>query len=125
MKDNLLYANGVAWTLFLIIAGTLLLMLPEYFANDSDASTLPELVPPSLFQSVALSLTEGGANPHGKPPKRKCRRARPDCQISPSGVLTFGYKKLFLINCIRDFPRSPYDKNIHDQFSYPQDLRFQ
>ncbi|CAK7045373.1 MAG: Ktr system potassium uptake protein B [Desulfovibrio sp.] len=39
-------------TAFLIITGTLLLMLPEYFANDADPSSLPELVLPSLFQSV-------------------------------------------------------------------------
>ena len=39
-------------TLFLILAGTVLLLLPEYFANDDDASSLTQLVLPSLFQSV-------------------------------------------------------------------------
>ncbi|MDR2893297.1 MAG: potassium transporter TrkH [Deltaproteobacteria bacterium] len=39
-------------TIFLIVAGAALLMLFEYFANDSDPSTLPELVLPSFFQSV-------------------------------------------------------------------------
>ncbi|MDR3074389.1 MAG: potassium transporter TrkH, partial [Deltaproteobacteria bacterium] len=40
-------------TAFLILAGTLLLILPEYFANDSAPTSVPELFLPSLFQSVA------------------------------------------------------------------------
>lgn len=39
-------------TLFLVIFGAVLLMIPEYFANDDELSTLPDLILPSLFQSV-------------------------------------------------------------------------
>jgi trk system potassium uptake protein TrkH len=43
----------ISTSLVLIVAGTLLLMLPEYFANDEDPTSLPGLVLPSLFQSVS------------------------------------------------------------------------
>lgn len=37
---------------FLILVGAILLIIPEYFANDEDPSSLGQLVLPSLFQSV-------------------------------------------------------------------------
>jgi trk system potassium uptake protein TrkH len=43
----------IGTSLFLILAGALLLMLPEYFANDEDPTSLPGLALPSLFQSVS------------------------------------------------------------------------
>ncbi len=47
-------------TLFLVFAGALLIMLPEYFANDHDTSSISQLILPSLFQSVT-SRTAGFA----------------------------------------------------------------
>ncbi len=42
----------LATSAFLIVAGALLLLLPEYFANDEDVTSPGGLILPSLFQSV-------------------------------------------------------------------------